>query len=150
MIRLCTRPSRIAALAAIAVSIVLVASFTTKARVDEESLDALAARCKALRAEALADVDREKPDLRRWDGELHRLMTDVGDRIGKQHCTTEKLTELLGPPNKIVKAGEFYVATRVPPDESHWVYWWRGGHDYLYFVVQKGRVSEAKWWFAGE
>ena len=103
-----------------------------------------------MRAEAAADVNREKHGLRAWNGPLHKLMIDVADRIAKQQCRLSTIRKLMGPPDLIAESGGRHVMVDVPSGETHWVYWWRGGHDYLYFVLRAGRVAEARWWFAGE
>ncbi len=103
-----------------------------------------------MRAEAIADVDRAKPELRNWKGPLHVLMSDVGDAIAARRCRGSKVRDLLGPPDEVVDGGGRHATVDVPRGETHWIYWWRGGHDYLYFVIRGGRVAEARWWFAGE
>lgn len=115
-----------------------------------EPLATRSARCRAMRAEAVADVDRARPELRNWNGPLHMLMSDVGDAIAARRCRSSKVRELLGPPDEEVAGGGRHATVDVPRGETHWIYWWRGGHDYLYFVIRGGRVAEARWWFAGE
>lgn len=95
-------------------------------------------------------MGREKPELRHWDGELHRVMSTVGDRIAAERLPGSKVRELLGAPDTIVKGPSRHSTVGVPRGETHWIYEWRGGHDYLYLVLVRGRVTSAEWWFAGE
>lgn len=117
----------------------------------DPDLAELASRFREYRVELRREESREeRPELRAWDGPVHALMSDLGERIEKEHLDSERLVKLLGVPDEAFGAGARHDGARIPPGESHLVYWWRGGHDYLYFVVRDERVVEARWWYAGE
>jgi hypothetical protein len=115
----------------------------------KEHLRELAVRYRRCRIR-LKTEDRHAPDLWNWDGELHAVMTELGESLADGSFNTSAVVRFLGDPDRIVHGGKWHSAIRVPDGETHLVYWWRGGHDYLYFVVRRGRVRAARWWYAGE
>jgi hypothetical protein len=117
---------------------------------DDGGLAKLAAEFRAYREEMKQPPDMQRPELRKWAGPMHELMADLGERIGRGHYLQEQVVELLGPPNGVFGPGKRHHRADLEANETHLVYWWRGGHDYLYFVVKDGKVVEAKWWHAGE
>jgi len=116
----------------------------------DASLAELAARFRAYRVELRRDTAREHAELRDWDGPVHRVMADVGHRIEGGRYRVTQVYRLIGRPDKVVRGGDRHGGMAVPRDESHLVYWWRGGHDYLYLIVRRGRVVGSRWWYAGE
>ena len=93
---------------------------------------------------------RSGTSAKRSNGPAHRVFAEVGSRLGDGTYTEHRVVELLGAPDEIFYGEDSHATVHVPKGETHLVYWWRGGHDYLYFVVRDGRVVEDKWWFAGE
>lgn len=114
------------------------------------SLEELTSRFRAYRVELGREAAGAPPELRRWDGPVHRVWTEVGARLGDGTYTERRVVELLGAPEEIYYGEGRHATVHVPAGETHLVYWWRGGHDYLYFVVREGRVVDDRWWFAGE
>ena len=115
-----------------------------------ERLEALAAEYREYREQYRRDTDRLLGELRRWDGPMHRVMGELGLLVAACGLTSREVRKLLGQPDRTVRSGKRYVMVEAGPGETHLVYWWRGGHDYLYFVVREGRVVDARWWYAGE
>ena len=111
---------------------------------------ALAASYRRYRAQKTANPDLRTPELSNWDGDMHRVMADLGVELAKSDATAECVERLLGPPDAVYTHGDRAYTGPVPTGECHLVYWWRGGHDVLYFVVRKNRVAAARWWFAYE
>jgi hypothetical protein len=109
-----------------------------------------AARFRAYRRELRESEWHERPDLRAWDGPLHRLMADLGQRLERGRSSARDVIRLLGEPDEVVRTGGRHVQVVVPRHETHLVYRWRGGHDYLYLVVRGGRVVRSRWWLVGE
>src|SRR4051812_46920069 len=136
--------------ARIVVFLVLLPAMLFAGTRQEPSLEELAAQFRAYRVALERDTERQRPELRDWSGPVHRLMSDVGRRIEDGRYRVAEVYRLIGRPDKIVRGGESYVGTPVPSDETHLVYWWRGGHDYMYLVVKRGRVARSCWWYAGE
>jgi hypothetical protein len=77
-------------------------------------------------------------------------MTDLGEQLESRHASARCVERLLGHPDEVRSAGDRHAGGVVEAGERHLVYWWRGGHDYLYLIVRAGRVSDARWWFAYE
>jgi len=115
-----------------------------------DGLEDLAARFRAYRVELRRDTARERAELRDWNGPVHAVMADVGRRLEDRHCRVGEVYRLIGPPDETIRAGGRHNGTPVAPGESHLVYWWRGGHDYLYLIVRRGRVARSCWWYAYE
>lgn len=89
-------------------------------------------------------------DLWNWGEAMHSLMTRLGERLGNGRYTERQVIALLGKPDQTLEAGRRSAIGKIPAGESRLVYWWRGGHDYLFFVVREGRVVKSDWWYAGE
>lgn len=79
-------------------------------------------------------------DVDRFGGPLHQTLTRLGEILGNPAYTREDVVLWMGEPD----------AVRRQDSEEDLVYYWRGGHDYLYFVCRDGRVQEAKWEMAYE
>ncbi|MBI4748386.1 MAG: hypothetical protein HY774_07835 [Acidobacteria bacterium] len=117
---------------------------------EQNDLATLAARFRAYREALRKDTDRQQTELRHWNGPVHKLMSELGDRLELEHLPEKQVINLLGKPDEIIKGGKYHNGMLVPKPEKHLVYWWRGGHDYLYLVVRQGKIAEARWWYAGE
>ena len=70
----------------------------------------------------------------RWDGRKHQVMAELDKMLVGQG--TETLLAVMGQPDA--------------RDGTHWVYYWRGRHDYLFFDCQGGKIVRSDWWMAGE
>ena len=94
------------------------------------------------RFQALRKRQRAQPpgnfdsDLDGWNGELHNVMTELGRRLGVAGTKTSQVRFIMGEPDEKTAA--------------RWVYWWRGGHDYLFFELAKATVTKSDWYMAGE
>lgn len=115
-----------------------------------EKIHDLASRFRRYR-DALrhAGID-SRPELRAWNGPVHKVMSELGEEIADRHCPLQQVLSLMGEPDATKSAGSHHNGEEVPSGQTHIIYWWRGGHDYLYFVVQDGVVVSARWWYAGE
>ena len=101
------------------------------------SLVELGRRFQALRRRLASTKPGELDEaLEGFEGELHTIMTELGDRLGVAGTKSGRVTAIMGQPD----------ARR----EGQWIYLWRGWHDYLYFEVAKGCVVSADWYMAGE
>lgn len=119
-------------------------------QIDTTTLEQQATRFQAYRQELRQDTNRQQLDLRRWDGPVHKLMSELGDRLELEHPSEKRVIKLLGKPDDVISGGKRHNGMLVPKNEKHLVYWWRGGHDYLFLVVRQGKIAEARWWYAGE
>lgn len=69
-----------------------------------------------------------------WKGRKHQVMSELGQQLGQ--ADTARLLATMGEPD--AREGQ------------QWIYYWRGRHDYLFFVVDGSRVLRSQWWMAGE
>jgi hypothetical protein len=99
-------------------------------------------------------------ELDSWDGRFHTLMAELGEILGNSKYTEKDIINLMGEPDAIYREGD-----KKPPhimekeykpggykdiDKEQLIYFWRGWHDYLYFVCQNGKVIYSDWYFAYE
>ena len=142
-------PSRV-----LAVGLLLVlwgsAGLTTFAQYPCDDLDQRAAQFRNDRVDVRHAGGERQGELRAWGGRMHRVMCDLERCIVNRHLAASEVARLLGAPDRVVQGGRRHATVRVAADEQHWLYWWRGGHDYLYFVIRDGRVASGHWWMAGE
>lgn len=100
-----------------------------------------------------------KPEVDRWMGRKHRVMVELGSFLGSGGCRRATIFQLLGPPDRIASEGQALFEAIVrspgfqrPPDGPHelLIYYWRGIHDFLYFISRGETIFNSGWWHAGE
>jgi len=128
----------------------LTASAGSHRSASEAEFEQLAVRFREYRHQLREDTDRQRPELRDWNGPVHEVMSEVGKRVETKHLSPEVVKGLLGKPDEVFVGGSHHNGKTVPHGERHLVYWWRGGHDYLYLIARHGQVVRSAWWFAGE
>ena len=116
----------------------------------ETELTAMAREFARYRARQRTSPAARDADLSAWNGRLHAVMARFGQELGDGAHTEREVRRLMGPPDRRFQGGAWTGALRVPNDETHLIYRWRGDHDYLYFIVEQGKVTGARWWFAGD
>lgn len=105
-------------------------------------LQSLAAEFRTLRAQ----TSHYKPggefnhNVDPYGSQMHRVMEALHIRLNNDKPTIESLTALLGEPDaKETREGLLVL-----------LYYWRGRHDYLYFVTDGTKVTAIRWYFAYE
>jgi hypothetical protein len=103
-------------------------------------------------------------DLQADGGKFHEVLYALGAEMGHPPYTRRTITECLGAPDA-VKNGrqmrpfldiynrELRKAGReasAKPGRVYLIYHWRGGHDFLFFISEGGRIVDHGWWFAYE
>lgn len=91
-------------------------------------------------------------------GQMVKVLTELGKQLGKPEYQQEDIIRLLGKPDAIKVAGDYQPRSIgddtyegiIPKNEVFLIYFWRGWHDYLYFVSKNGIIQQARWYFAGE
>ncbi len=91
-------------------------------------------------------------------GQLEKVLAELGEQLGNPKYRQEDIIQLMGQPDKIMKAGEYQPPSMgrdehsgiIPKTELRLIYFWRGQHDYLYFISKDGIIQSAHWYFAGE
>jgi hypothetical protein len=123
---------------------------TDASKCGDASVQQQAATYRSYRMQRQRDPDLRTPQLSDWHGDMHKVMVRLGDGLAAQRARAMCVERLLGPPDEVRSPGQRHGTLVVAGGERHLVYWWRGGHDYLYLVVRDARVIQARWWFAYE
>ena len=131
----------------------------------DKRVAALAARYRELR-----ERRRQLPqgvfdaELQADGGKFHEVLYALGAEMGRPPYTRRMITECLGAPDA-VKSGKqmrpfldiYHRESRKAgreasekPGRVYLIYHWRGGHDFLFFITEGGRVLDHGWWFAYE
>jgi hypothetical protein len=67
-------------------------------------------------------------------GKMVSIMTELGEKIGTPGYRCDEIIHLLGAPDAERKHGA----------DEHIIYFWRGWHDYLYFICENGTLRGHK------
>jgi hypothetical protein len=104
-----------------------------------------------------ADLDSDK-------GKLHEVLYKLGAELGHAPYTKEKMITCLGTPDatknekqmngllEIYKREKRIAGQKVKEyrDPEYLIYFWRGWHDFLFFISEDGLIVDHGWWFAYE
>ncbi len=89
-----------------------------------------------------------------WGGEKHKVMSELGELLGQPGGDAKRILVLLGDPQKTTPVGPGQFPVEFGSQERVLCYHWRGGHDFLYFIVStdpsRPKVHKSGWWMAGE
>lgn len=97
-------------------------------------------------------------------GQLERTLSALGIELGHPPSTEKLVIESLGKPDAIFGnremsnyLGVYYrgwqKAARKAQERhnrKYLIYWWRGWHDFLFFISEEGVIVDHGWWFAYE
>jgi hypothetical protein len=111
----------------------------------------------------LAPGNRDK-DLDNYGGKLHEVLSSLGVELGHPPYTKETIVACLGEPDAIrshkrmsnflgIYQTELRKAGRKVEERSdreYLIYFWRGWHDFIFFISEDGRIVDHGWWFAYE
>lgn len=75
----------------------------------------------------------------KWGGRKHQVMGQLAELL-KGQSTELLLSTMAGPDRRYP----------TPDGRVRWVYYWRGGHDYLFFDCRASHIERVDWWMAGE
>jgi hypothetical protein len=103
-------------------------------------------------------------DLQADGGKLHRVLYSLGLEMGHQPYTQRTVVGCLGHPDALKNGKEMEPfldiyhrelrkaerEAREKPGRVYLIYHWRGGHDFLFFISEGGRIVDHGWWFAYE
>ena len=136
-------------------------------------------RCKALDPKALELIGQYKElrekrgrlaqakfdeDLQADGGRLSRVLSELGVLLGHPPQTKQIIKTCLGQPDavrnhrqmqpllgiyhrELEKAGRRVVEKN---NREYLIYFWRGWHDFIFFISEDGRIVDHGWWFAYE
>ena len=93
-------------------------------------------------------------------GRLERVLSALGVELGHPPNTRTMIVESLGEPDailgnrKMTKFLGIYERTRRKSahksDRKYLIYFWRGWHDFLFFISEGDVIVDHGWWFAYE
>lgn len=97
-------------------------------------------------------------------GSLERVLSTLGAELGHPPHTRKTVIALLGQPDAIRGhremgnyLGVYYRDRRKASrevdqrrDRKYLIYFWRGWHDFLFFISEEGVIVDHGWWFAYE
>jgi hypothetical protein len=125
----------------------------------------LARECRELRVKRrqLAPGTRLK-ELDDSGGSLERVLSALGVELGHPPHTKKAVIAWLGQPDAILGypemnkyLGIYYRERRKTArevdqrrDRKYLIYFWRGWHDFLFFISEEGVIVDHGWWFAYE
>jgi hypothetical protein len=103
-------------------------------------------------------------DLDYYGGALHRVMSSLGEELGRPPHTRRSITSCLGAPDAIRSNEQMFAFLGIYNRElekagrkvekrknaEYLIYSWRGWHDFLFFICEDGVVVDHGWWFAYE
>jgi hypothetical protein len=103
-------------------------------------------------------------DLSADQGRLHEVLYTLGEELGRPPYTTANITRCLGKPDAIKNHGQMDGLLEIYNREKriagqkvvegrnrqYLIYFWRGWHDFLFFISEDGRIVDHGWWFAYE
>lgn len=103
-------------------------------------------------------------DLRGDRGKLHRVLSSLGVALGRPPYTKRNILGCLGEPDAIKTGGQMsnYLVIynrelrkagrkiEKKANREYLIYFWRGWHDFIFFISEGGRIVDHGWWFAYE
>lgn len=140
-------------------------SETLEAPCPDQKVTALISEYKELRLRrrrlAPGNLDRE---LSAHNGRLQTVLSSLGVELGHAPVTTRIISQCMGEPDAIRnhrqmgslveiynrelrKAGRKVVN---PGKREYLIYFWRGWHDFVFFISEDGVIVDHGWWFAYE
>jgi hypothetical protein len=100
------------------------------------------------------------PELDGSGGSLERILSVLGVELGHPPNTRTMIVKYLGEPDAILgnrKMAKFlgiYERTQrksaLKSERKYLIYFWRGWHDFLFFISEGDVIVDHGWWFAYE
>jgi hypothetical protein len=104
------------------------------------------------------------PDLSDDGGKLSKVLSRLGTELGQPPYTKRAIVECLGAPDAVknhrqmspllgIYNRELERAGRKVLKKSnrqYLIYFWRGWHDFLFFISEGDKIVDHGWWFAYE
>ena len=115
------------------------------------------------RSRQLSDGTYDK-DLRDHGGKLHRVLVSLGIELGHPPNTKQTIIDCVGEPDAVRNARQMAGFLEIykresrragreineKKDREYLIYYWRSGHDFLFFISEGGLIVDHGWWFAYE
>src|SRR4051812_14069448 len=101
-------------------------------------------------------------DLRDHGGNLHRVLVSLGTELGHPPITKRTIIDCVGEPDSVRNSRQMDAYLEIYRRESsrarrdinekkdleYLIYYWRGGHDFMFFISEGGLIVDHGWWFA--
>ncbi len=84
-----------------------------------------------------------------WNSDLQQIMIWLEKKFGKEGTEISQIIKYMGMPNG-TDVELLNVGIELAGDEKALVYFWRGYHDFLYFVYEDNKVKYSEWYMMGE
>ena len=124
----------------------------------------LAREYRELRAKRQSSPGTRLKELDDSGSRLNRVLSDLGVELGHPPHTKKTVIACLGEPDAILGhqemrkfLGVYYRERRKTAheaderrDRKYLIYFWRGWHDFLFFINEGGVIVDHGWWFAYE
>jgi hypothetical protein len=136
-------------------------------------------KCKGLNKEVMALVNQYKElrerrrrlppgehdkDLSDDGGKLSRVLSSLGAELGHPPHTKQTIVGCLGAPDAVKNHKQMIPLLGVynrelekagrrlerKTNRQYLIYFWRGWHDFLFFISEDGLIMDHGWWFAYE
>ena len=120
------------------------------AKTNQTSTDSLAREYHSLRKQhKMQKAGTFDKNLDAWDGRLRVVMEELGKRLGTPGRTRNDVVGTMGKPDTVMVLHD-QEGKDPAKDETRLIYFWRGWHDYLFFVCRKDTIMKTEWFYAGE
>ncbi len=84
-----------------------------------------------------------------WNSDLHKIMIWLEKKFGKEGTEISQIIKYMGMPNG-TDLELLNVGIELEENEKALVYFWRGYHDFLFFVYEDNKVKYVEWYMLGE
>jgi hypothetical protein len=126
---------------------------------------ALAREYKELREKRrLLEPGKFDRDLSADKGRLHQVLSSLGEELGHPPHTEKTITRCLGAPDTVGNDEQMHNFlgiynrelqkqgrnVKAHGNRKYLIYFWRGWHDFLFFISEDGKITDHGWWFAYE
>ncbi|MBA3767475.1 MAG: hypothetical protein H0W99_10890 [Acidobacteria bacterium] len=103
-------------------------------------------------------------DVSGFGGRLHEVLSSLGAELGHPPYTKKIVVGCVGEPDAIRSNKQMSNYLEIYNRESrqagrkveekrnreYLIYFWRGWHDFIFFIVEEGVIVDHDWWFAYE
>jgi hypothetical protein len=96
-------------------------------------------------------------DVDKWNGRKQQVMNQLGDCLGTGRYSKSDIIQLMGKSDRTSTPGDNFFTliehtrqNKPKGDYEYLIYYWRGGHDFLYFTYQGETIIDSGWWMAWE
>ena len=84
----------------------------------------------------------------KFGSDYQKLMQALSEKLGKTGGDSCCVVSIMGAPDAADVPMQYGIFNS--GNEKIMVYWWRHWHDFVYFIVENGKIKKVKWFFAYE